>query len=210
MVKEFELDPLSDVWLFLDMHARVQAGTPWSKAMLERWGPALIWTGKEALKLEPTTEEYGVAVAASLAKHLLTRKRAVGLVTYAHRRYVLRPERGERQLVKILETLAIAKAEGSLAFEEVLASEAMSLGRNSTVVAITPSWGTDWARVLHRIKVRGLEVIAVLIAADSFGAPFPHTEALAELRAGAIPTVILRKGDEIPAAVRLMRSHFHR
>lgn len=209
MVKEFELDPFSDVWLFLDMCAGVQAGTPWSKAMLERWGPALIWAGKGTFKLEPTTEEYGVAVAASLAKHLLASKRAVGLVAYAHKRYVLRPERSERQLVKILETLAVARAEGLIPFEEVLASEAMILERNSTVIAITPSWGVEWARVLHRIKVRGLEVLAVLIAAETFGASSSHTEVLAELRAAAIPTVVLRKGDDITVALRLIRSQVY-
>jgi len=201
MVKEFELDPLSDVWLFLDMHGNVQAGTPWSQAMLERWGPALIWADRGVVKLEPTTEEYGIAVAASLAKHLLANRRAVGLVAYARKRYILHPERSERQLIKILETLAMIEADGRIPFEEVLAAEALALERNSTVVAITPSWGLNWARMLHRIKVRGLEVLAVLIAAETFGSTPGYADALAELQAGGIPVIVLKKGDEISTAL---------
>ncbi|HDN81032.1 MAG TPA: DUF58 domain-containing protein [Chloroflexi bacterium] len=204
MVKEFELDPLSDIWLFLDVQESAQRGVPWSKSILEQWGPALIWSRTGTVKLEPTTEEYGIAVAASLAKHLLAKRRAVGLVAQSRRRYVIRPERGERQLVKILETLAMIKADGITPFEYVLAADGLTLERNSTIVAITPSWSASWARVLHRIKARGLEVLAVLLAAETFGSAPSYTDALAELRAGGIPVILLRNGDEISATLRLL------
>ncbi|HID62525.1 MAG TPA: DUF58 domain-containing protein, partial [Anaerolineae bacterium] len=101
IVKEFELDPLADIWLFLDMDRTVQAELEW-EPVFDRREPALLWTKRPRLELAPSTEEYAVTITASLAKHFLVRDRAVGLVTYAQQREVIPADRGERQLSKIL------------------------------------------------------------------------------------------------------------
>jgi len=65
MVKEFELDPLADVWIFLDAARKVQAAIPHSpppQTADALWHP---WTKVE---LPPSTEEYAVSVAASLGR----------------------------------------------------------------------------------------------------------------------------------------------
>ena len=92
IVKEFELDPTADVWLILDMEGAVQADLLWKERADEA---ASMWPRRPAL--EPSTEEYSVTIAASLAKYFLVRNRAVGLIAYGQRREVLSPERGERQ-----------------------------------------------------------------------------------------------------------------
>lgn len=198
IVKEFELDPMADVWLFLDMDRSVQAELKWEP--IERREPALLWTRRPKLELIPSTEEYAVTIAASLAKHFIIRDRAVGLVTYAHQREVIPADRGERQLSKILEALAVLKSHGRIPLAQVLASEGVHLGRGTTVIVITPSPEKDWVITSHHLKQRGLQVIAVLIAPDSFGGGWGVEEVMAELAAVGIPTYLVREGDDLAAA----------
>jgi len=200
IVKEFELDPMADVWLFLDMAKSVQAELKW-EPVLERREPALLWTKRPRLDLAPTTEEYGVTIAASLAKHFIVRDRAVGLVAYAQQREVTPADRGERQLSKILETLSVIKAVGRLPLAQVMAAEGMHLGRGTTVIVITSSTDKDWGIASRHLEQRGLRVIAVLIAPDSFGGEEGAEAVVAELAAGGTATYLVRKGDDLAAAL---------
>ncbi len=200
IVKEFELDPLADTWLFLDMDRAVQVGLGW-KPLLERELPALLRPRRPRLELAPTTEEYGVTIAASLAKHFIARHRAVGLVAYGRRREVIQADRGERQLARILEVLAVIRAGGTVPLARVLAAEGVHLGRGTTAVVITPSTDRDWVEVVRHLEKRGLRMIVVLIAPDSFGGEGRAQEVVAELAAGGTPTYLVRKGDDLATAL---------
>ena len=200
IVKEFELDPLADVWLFLDMDRSVQAELEW-KPVLERREPALLWTKRPGLELAPSTEEYGATITASLAKHFIVRNRAVGLITYAQQREVIPADRGERQLSKILETLAVIKGVGRIPLAQVLAAEGMHLVRGATVIVITSSPDKNWVTASRHLEQRGLRVIAVLIAPDSFGGEWGMEEVTAELAAGGAPTYVVREGDDLAEAL---------
>src|SRR5437899_13011714 len=63
MVKEFDLDPAVDAWIFLDLHDAVQAGEG-----------------------EHSTEEYAVTVAATIAVYLLRQDLSLGMIVNAQRR----------------------------------------------------------------------------------------------------------------------------
>ncbi len=196
IVKEFELDPLADVWLFLDMDRAAQAELEWEPILRKR-EPALLWTKRPRLELAPSTEEYGATITASLAKHFIVRNRAVGLITYAQQREVIPADRGERQLSKILETLAVIKGVGKIPLAQVLAAEGMHLGRGTTAIVITSSPDKNWAIASRHLEQRGLRVIAVLIAPDSFGGEWGMEEVTAELAASGTPTYIVKEGDDL-------------
>ena len=200
IVKEFELDPMADVWIFLDMDRAVQAELEWEPA-LETREPALLWNKRPGLALAPSTEEYGVTVAASLAKHFIVRNRAVGMVSYAQEREVIPADRGERQLSKILETLAVISGTGRIPLAHVMAAEGMHLVRGTTVVVITSSPDKNWVTASRHLEQRGLRMIAVLIAPDSFGGKWGLEEVSAELAAGGAPTYIVREGDDLADAL---------
>jgi uncharacterized protein (DUF58 family) len=200
IVKEFELDPMADVWLFLDMDRMVQAELEWETS-LERREPALLWTKRPGLELAPSTEEYGVTVTASLAKHFIVRNRAVGMVSYAQQREVVPADRGERQLSKILETLAVIKGAGRIPLAQVLAAEGLHLVRGTTIIVITSSPDKNWVTASRYLEQRGLRVVAVLIAPDSFGGEWGMEEVSAELAVGGAPTYIVRKGDNLAEAL---------
>jgi uncharacterized protein (DUF58 family) len=198
IVKEFELDPSADVWIYLDMEWAVQASRWYEEAWIARDLTSLLLTkqGSE-LRLPPSTEEYIVTIAASVAKYFLRQQRSVGFAAYGHEREVAQPDRGERQLNRLLEILAVLRAEGRMHLASLLALEGARLSRNNTVVAITPSTEMEYIRVLREIKRRGLRVIAILVDVTSFGGAGDTKNAIAELAASGIPTYVVQEGDDL-------------
>jgi len=203
IVKEFELDPLADVWLFPDLQSSVQVGVP-PESLDEQAQPALLPVLLQKEKgriIEPTTEEYVVAVTASLAKHFLARSRAVGLAAQSVHREFLQPDRGDRQLTKIAETLAVVRARGQSPLSQVLASEGMGLPRGSSVVVVTPSTDLRWVQVLNHLRRRGLRASAVHVVGSSFGEAPDSETVLAELAMHQIPTYVVRNGEPLEEAL---------
>ena len=79
------------------------------------------------------------------------------------RRVVVQPDRGERQILKLLGQLAVLRATGRAALSEVLAAESAALTRHSSLVVITPSTSTRWLAALHELRLRGVGSMAVLL-----------------------------------------------
>ena len=102
IVKEFEIDPLVDIWLFTDFSRNSLIESP-TVRRVNNTG-AVIPTSSA---IPMSTEEYCVVIAAALAKHFIDIERALGFAAYTPSREVHQPERGNRQLTRILETLAI-------------------------------------------------------------------------------------------------------
>lgn len=205
MVKEFELDPTSDVWMMLDLDAAWHKAQPWEFLDLTVVSPALLQQRhKKEPALAPSTIEYAAAAAASIAQRYLAERRAVGLIAYTPRRRVLQLERGHRQFTKILETLAVVEPVQSIAFDRILGAESYFLDRNATVVAITPSADHAWVSALRDYRRRGVSVTAVLIAASTFGDAAPWRPILAELWASQIPAYVLRRGASISSSLSHM------
>jgi uncharacterized protein (DUF58 family) len=171
---------------------RSQAPLPWE------------FTGTDLL-LMPSTVEYGTTIAASLAKHFIARDRAVGFIAYSQHREVIPADRGERQLTKILETLAVIRAEGRIPLAEIVAAEGTHLRRNTTAILITSTDENNWIAAARAISQRGVKVIAVLIESGSFGHPQGNEGLVAELSISGIPTYLIREGDDLAQA--LARPH---
>ncbi len=194
IVKEFELDPLADVWVFLDGHRDAQVRP--RRPKVENTN-APLWAQPAGFEPPPDTEEYAVSVAASIAQYFVRQDRAVGLVAYGQTREVIQADRGERQLTRILETLAVLRAEGRIAFDEVLAVESEPLPRGTTVVAVTSSLNQRWALMLNDLSRRGLRVVAAIIDPSTFGGAGGATNLVSLLSLRGIPTYLIRYGDRL-------------
>ncbi len=202
MVKQFELDPTADVWIVLDMEKAVQVGglaedEPENLSQV----PAPLWTPHLKLAIDPSTEEYGVTVAASIARHFLNQKRAVGFIAHGQDREVVQLDRGERQLAKILETLAVIRAHGRATLEHVIANEERVFGRNATVIAITPSTSEIWIDALRDLKRRGVRTVAVVLEASTFGEAPSALGLITALAASNIPSYLVKCGDDLTVAL---------
>ncbi len=196
IVKEFELDPKSDIWIFIDAERRVQAGSREFPSPEVRLRPVL---GPRTLP--PSTEEYAVAAAASIAAHLLQRDRAVGIVAHGRQRHVIQPDRGARQRSRLLESLAVLQAEGRTSLDQVLRIELPQMPRGANLVLITPSVSPRVAGWMLDLARRGLLPMAILLDAESFGGP-PGSRALAEaIRRAGFEVRLLSCGEDIGRAL---------
>lgn len=200
IVKEFELDPTADIWIVLDLDQHVHLEAPWTPPSQDA-EPAVLRHERVGLTLPPSTMEYAVTVAASLVRHFVLQDRSVGFVAHGRHRELMQPDRGERQLSKILETLAVVNPTGSVPFAQVLTAEMEHMPRHTTVLAITPSTDATWVAAMRAIRRRGIHGLGVLLAANSFGNAPSYVDTLAELLASGIPTHLVIQGQEIPTAL---------
>jgi uncharacterized protein (DUF58 family) len=162
------------------------------------------------IELDPSSEEYAIAITASLAKHFVDRNRSVGMVTYAQRaqREFAQTDRGERQLARILEMLAVARAEGSIPISQVLAAETLHFTRGTTIIVVTASTDPEWVVTAQHLTTRGVRCVAVVVDPASFlqetsGERYGLVtqRVVADLAASRIPTYVVRYGDPLELAL---------
>ncbi|MBP1704077.1 MAG: uncharacterized protein H6Q38_3184 [Chloroflexi bacterium] len=198
MVKEFELDPLAEVWIFTDASKSVQAEKPEDAPEFD---PKDVLRKRTKFELPPSTLEYGVSIAASLARYYLQRGRAVGLVYASHTVHILPSDRGARQLAKILESLALLKAEGNLPLQSLVEAQARHLPRGSTAVLITPSASETVFHTADVLLRRGLRPVVVLLDATTFGGYFSSERLASSLDFLGVPVCQIAYGDDLSAAL---------
>jgi uncharacterized protein (DUF58 family) len=174
MVKTFELDPASDIWVILDLERRVHAG-----------------------KGDDSTEEYAVRVAASIARHYLVANRAAGLMLFGRDLKILEPERGGQQLTRILETLATAYATGDAPLSNLLMEEQRRFGRHTTLIIISPATDDLWLTAVQSLVQRGVRVACVLIDPSTFGSNKSPLMLYSQLTASDVLTYVVRQGDDL-------------
>ena len=174
MVKLFELDPASDVWILLDLQRDVHVGEG-----------------------DDGTEETAVMVAASIARYFIAANRSVGLIAYGDDLRVDEPERGANHYTRILETLALARSVGEVPLAQLLLEEQRNFGRHTTVVAVTPSADDEWALALMSLASRGVKVASVLLEAATFGGDRGSLDVYGTLTAGGVYTYTVKRGDDL-------------
>jgi uncharacterized protein (DUF58 family) len=174
MVKEFDLDPAVDAWILLDLHDTVQAGEG-----------------------EHATEEYGVTIAASVAIYLLRQDLSVGMIVNGEQREFLSLDRGDRQVERVLELLAVVRAGPGPELKEALALDAFHFGRNTVAIVITPSSSRDWHEGLRHLQRRGVQVAVIGLNAASFENKPPDEDTLALLEGAGIPVMRIKCGDPL-------------
>jgi uncharacterized protein (DUF58 family) len=201
IVKEFEEDPTSDVWMVLDMHRATHVEEPVDEEEEESEEP-LAWLFHREPEVPPSTTDYVVTVAASIMKHFLGQNRAVGMIAHAAQREIMQPDRGLRPLTRALEHLAVLQAEGRRTLGEVLTLEESFFTRGMTVVVITSSPSTAWVDTLQELRRRGIQIMAVLVDPSSFD---PEAASLDYVRASlslqSVPTYMVARHDSIPDAL---------
>jgi uncharacterized protein (DUF58 family) len=152
--------------------------------------------------LPPITTEYAVTAAASLARYFIARNRTVGLGTEGTTREFIQADRGERQLNKIMETLAVVTATGTLPFSHLIATDGIRLNRNDTVLAISADPNPEWGVALQHIQRRGVNSIAVVVDGGTFGRRESYAPLFAELEMAGVPTYRIARGDHLDQVLK--------
>ena len=189
--KEFELDPMSDIWILLDGQRKMHFGQPTAEETLAGGLPGRL------LRLPPQTEEYMVAAAASVALHVLGRNRATGLLGYGSSRMVVQPERGEAQLFRILEALAGFGADGDVDLTDVFRIETTWFPRGATIAVMTPNVREDLLHAILDLRRRGLVPVVTLIEPADFGSRVSSSPLALALSEAGIPVRVVRRGQSL-------------
>ena len=192
IVKEFELDPLAEVWIFVDGEQRVQAKLDFA---LETDAGSVIFQKSRITKLQPSTEEYASTLAASMAQHYLRAGRSVGLASSGAELSILAAERGGKQLNRIIESTALLRATGQVRFFDFVLGQARFLSRGSTLYLITPSIENEIVFLGEQLRRLGLRAIFVLLDALSFGGKSGSLELETKLTSLGIATWMVEEGN---------------
>ncbi len=196
VVKEFEIDPLVDIWIFPDF----SAGALIETEGLQRTEPnGYILPSQPGIP--PSTEEYTVVVAASLAEYFVNLERAVGFASYAPSREVHQPERGKRQITHIFETLAVARSLSSYSLAQMLRLETPYLTRGTTLILITSSLDPQWVTEAEIMSRRGMRPMCVFIDPATFVNGINSQEIRDQMRISRIPHIIIRHGENLSSAL---------
>jgi len=197
MVKEFEIDPLVDIWLFVDFSAASLVEDP----ALQRAGrnQTIVPIGQG---IPPSTEEYNVVIAASLAKFFIDSERALGFAAYTPAREIHQPERGNRQMSRILQSLAVARSSAPHSLGQMLSLETPYFTRGTTLLIITSSLDPNWVAEAQILSRRGIRPMCVLTDPQTFGGLYPSEQLRGMLRLAKIPTLVVRKNDDLSAALQ--------
>jgi uncharacterized protein (DUF58 family) len=178
MSKEFDLGQTSDIWLLVDLHRDVQAG-----------------------ELDESTDEYAVSIAASLARKYLDAQLPAGLIAYGDQRYMLPAETGSGQFDRIMEFLAMSKAEGDTPLEQLLPQEEQLWGYHSSIVIITSSHHFEWVTAVKELVRRRVKIAVVMLDGQSFGGLYDSMAVVPELYYAGVAPFVVRQGDSIPVAL---------
>lgn len=192
IVKEFELDPMVDIWILLDLSAASLVEDR-SVQRIGGVGPVV----PIGAALPNSTEEYLVASAASLATFFIAQERALGFLTYMPHREFQSPERSPRQLTRVMETLAVCRSLAPQGLYETLINEGRSFSRGATLVILTATTDSRWVQEAFVLARRGVRPTCVYVDPTSFGGTNSSEEVLKSLEISRIPTVVVRKGDPI-------------
>jgi uncharacterized protein (DUF58 family) len=199
MAKEFEQDPQADVWVFLDAHAPVhfhaveeEEVSP-SQHIDQLW----LWQRKVEVRLPADTFEYAVSAAGSVVDYYIRQGRTVGFVSAGDVFTAISPERGERQLNKILETLTFLNSDGDLPLVALVEAQAPSLPRASTVVLVTSSTHPSVDLAVDYLIMRNLRPVIVFIDSQSFGADLGSDEIVYRLRQRGVPIMVVSRGKDL-------------
>ena len=187
----FDMEPSGDLWLVLDLDARVQAG--------------------EGIT---STEEYVVVLAASLAAKMLAQGRAVGLACSGEHVALVPPRGGSGHLWELLGHLARAHSAPDIPLHDFLARVTTMAARGCTLVVFTPSTSPDWLSPLVTAQSRGMAASVVWLDPGTFtsaGRPDPRGPSLHALLARhAIPvhTITADFPFEIALKIRRKRTEY--
>ena len=170
MSKEFDSGGHTEVWLFLDLQGSEQSGI-----------------GQES------TEEYGVTIAASLAKSLVESGQRVGVAAQGDKLLNIAPKRDINHLWNILTALALIKAQGNVPLPTLMVKESLAIPHGSLAVVIAPGPMRSGTTIFQFMYRRGVTVVPVLLESDSF-----RDESEGKGTAVLGEGHVIRRGDHLP------------
>ena len=167
MVKEFDEDSQSSVWLLLDAqkgkYIRVK------QEIVSAYDRNYVSVRKtKEFTLPQDSFEYAVSITGSIAKYFLEKNLTVGIACSGEKVSVLPPEKGHRQLNKILESLATARDVGTTTLAHLVEKQSKNISKGSAIILITAAKGKTHDTLVEILRRKGFHILVVNINNFSF------------------------------------------
>ena len=132
MVKEFDMDPSSAIWIVVDLDS-----------------------SSNHLDGEEQTEDTVVMTAATLVKHFNKLNRSVGLIACGQQEAIIEPGRGNAHLSAMMEVLALARSSRVHSYVDLLDRESRRFDRHITFVGVTAREDLEVLKKIIEFRYRG-------------------------------------------------------
>jgi uncharacterized protein (DUF58 family) len=144
-VRVFEGSPAGDWWIILDLEESVQIGE-----------------GRDS------TQEHGIILTASLADLGMRSGHSVGLFAHGDKLVWLPPRMSDEHNWEILRALALIEP-GQHPLTELLEMTKPTLGRNTSLILVTPDVDGPWVKPLLDFRSQGVVPTVLVFDPDTFG-----------------------------------------
>jgi len=132
MVKEFDMDPSSAIWVVVDLDS-----------------------SSNHLNGEDQMEDTVVMTAATLVKHFNKLNRSVGLIACGQQEAIIEPGRGNAHLSAMMEVLALARSSSVHSYVDLLDRESRRFDRHITFVGVTAGEDLEVLKKITEFRFRG-------------------------------------------------------
>ena len=92
----------------------------------------------------------------------------VGFACAGEKVSVLPPEKGHRQLNKILESLATVRDVGTTPLEQLIEKQSKNISKGSAIIFITASKGKTYEILMETLRRKGFHILTVILDNASF------------------------------------------
>ncbi|MDP2965727.1 MAG: DUF58 domain-containing protein [Pelolinea sp.] len=194
MVKEFDDDTQSSVWILLDaQRGKYARQDEIIEPAIDRNYVSIRKTNQFLLPKD--SFEYAVSIAASITKYFLERNLTVGFACASESAYILPPEKGHRQLNKIFERLATIKDKGSLPFEQLIEKQVKNISKGSALILITTYLDQPNEIIMEMLHRKGFQVLSVILENNTFQSINNNPDGIRNKPSGS--TIRISYGDDL-------------
>ncbi len=196
MVKEFEQDPLSNIWIIIDGNGSEYCSIESeSKSDLLLPRDALHYQSKPNLPKDDF--EYAVSVSATYVDYFTRVGRGVGLLFSGEELVSIVPEKGTRQRTILLEALSYIRPNKQEQLSGVLQSHSARITKGNSLIVITPATGEDLVSALNYQARKGISILLVVIDPHSFGRNSETGPIFSSIHDTGIATLLVQYGDDL-------------
>jgi uncharacterized protein (DUF58 family) len=194
MVKEFEEDPQSTVWIFLDSDEQFVYENKNEKQRIK--GDDFFWQKKttDQIHWHQNSFEQQVSIAASICDYYIVNNRFVGFYANGQKQISISPEGGVRQLDKVLEMLASLKPTKDQEITELILSQRNRLGNASTLVIISSNTRFDFVDSLKQLQQKRYSIILITVDPLSYQQQINAEDFYSIVRSLGIKLIIVQNG----------------
>ena len=170
MAKDFNLEVPKKTWIVLDMGM----------------------VSPPMRDIEPAVEERIIMVA-SLAKKYLESRLPLGVISEGDTFLSIPPSNGEKHFWRVMEALAVLRAEGRTTVDRLIQREKRNFGADSLVLVVTSSVTKELSTCIDQLNNRGIKAAIINLENTGFARPANRYVISRRVESRGIPIYVARR-----------------